>query len=120
MSARTLPIRPRRLRRVTALVVFVAILVGVGVGWAVDAKADALSFIQSLNNHGMSVYDTTTALTWGAAICEALNTTNGADVVANFYRVTNSDIPDMYTAGVWVTVAVEELCPWHDHRGVAA
>lgn len=80
------------------------------------AKADGLTFLQALNNHGIVVYDTARALTWGQAICTALNQTTGDVVAANFYRITNSDIPDMNTALTWVVVSVEQLCPWQDHR----
>ena len=39
MSGINLPIRPRRLRRLLALMAFGAILAGTGIGWAVDAHA---------------------------------------------------------------------------------
>lgn len=42
VSTKTLPMRPRRLRRLLALSLFGAILAGTGVGWATDARADGV------------------------------------------------------------------------------
>jgi hypothetical protein len=109
--------RPRRVRRILALAAFGAITAGATIGTGV-AKADDLTFIQALNNHGIVIYDTATAVNWGHAICLALNKTTGDVVAGNFYRITNGDIPDIGTAAMWVVVSVEQLCPWQDHRGM--
>jgi hypothetical protein len=83
---------------------------------APEAAADNLSFIQDLNNNGLYVYDTATALNTGWAICNTLDNYNGVYVVEAFYRVTGWDVPDRATAWVWVESAAEQLCPWNDHR----
>ncbi len=87
------------------------------VGWAAPASASEYTFLQALNNDGIVIYDTGQALTSGYAICSLLDEYTGDVVVEAFYRATNNDVPDRWTAGVWVENAVEQLCPWHDHRG---
>ena len=95
-------------------------IVGGAVGLSVPAKASPLSFVQSLNNHGIAVYDTATALRTGYAICGTLDTHNGADVAEAVYRLF-ADVPTRQIAYAWVESSVEELCPWQDHRkGIAA
>lgn len=84
------------------------------------AHADALTFIQGLNDNGIMVYDTSRALTVGTAICNALNTTNGVDVARNLYRISSfSDVPTPEVAAIWVVIAAQELCPWQDHSGTS-
>jgi len=78
----------------------------------VDAKADPLSFVQSLNDHGVYVYDVTLAVGNGYAMCDALRTTSPAQVAVNVYnQTTYSDVPNLRTAVVWVVSAAQELCP---------
>jgi len=81
-----------------------------------DADASPLSFLQSLNNRGISVYDTSKALGTGLAICQTLETYNGADVAEAVYQVGGDDVPTRDVAVLWLVTAVEELCPWQDHR----
>jgi Protein of unknown function (DUF732) len=107
--------RPRRVRRLLCAMTFGAVLAGATIGTGI-AKADDLTFIQALNNHGIIVYDASIAVGWGHAICLALNQATGDVVAANFYRITNGDVPDINTAAVWVVVSVEQLCPYQDHR----
>lgn len=95
----------------------VAVGVSAALGLATPAQATPLSYIQALNDHGLQVYNADLALQWGAAICSALNTTNGEMVAVNFYNNTNWDVPDMFTAKTIVMLAAENLCPWNDHRG---
>jgi len=85
---------------------------------APDADADAMSYLQSLNNHGLTVYDTTYALQSGYLICQMLGQTTG-DVVAAYVFTHSSwaDVPDLDTAATMVIVSAEELCPQYDHRG---
>jgi hypothetical protein len=90
-------------------------IIGGAVGLSVPAKASPLSFVQSLNNHGIAVYDTSAALKAGYAICNALDAHNGVDVVEAVYQVF-IDVPTRQVAYAWVEASVEELCPWQDHR----
>lgn len=92
-------------------------LAAAGILGTAKAEATPLSYVQSLNAHGLTVYDTAAALRTGYAICSMLNTDTG-DVVAEYvYRNTSwSDVPDVDTAVQLTVVSVEELCPWHDHR----
>lgn len=76
---------------------------------APPANATPMGYLQALNDRGITVTDTTQALTMGYAVCAALNSNTG-DVVA--------ESPEMAVAVV--VTAVEQLCPWHDHRGQVA
>ncbi|MCV7237142.1 DUF732 domain-containing protein [Mycolicibacterium celeriflavum] len=80
-------------------------------GPAPAVKADAMSYLQSLNNHGMSVYDTSDALRNGYWVCNELNYNTG-DVVAErlYYRYASMTVAEAATI---LMVAVWELCPWH-------
>lgn len=117
MPENTLPIRPRVLRRWLWGMAAGAVLAGTGIGYAADADANPMSYLQSLNDHGLTVYDASYALRSGYTICSMLNQANGADVAAYVYTHTSwADVPDLETAATMVVVAVEELCPEHDHR----
>lgn len=115
-ARRQLPMRPRKLRRLLLAVGAGAVLAGTGVGWATEAHADELSYLQLLNQRGLVVWDTAQALRTGWALCDALNTYTGDIVGEAFYQVTDASVPDRATAGIWLLSAVEGLCPWHDHR----
>jgi hypothetical protein len=121
VSRLNIPVRPRRLRRLLVATAACAILAGTGVGWAADAVASPeTDFLGGLNAHGIVVYDTGMALNTGYIICDTLNSTTGDVVAEALYQVTNGDIPDRYTANVWVIEAVSHLCPWHDRQGILA
>lgn len=95
-------------------------LVAAGIATAAPSDASPLSYLQSLNTHGIWVYDTAAALTTGYQICDALNYNTGDVVAYNVFSNTSwYDVPNVDTAATWVLVSVEELCPWHDHRDVA-
>lgn len=94
-------------------------IIGGAVGLSVPAKASPLSFVQSLNNHGIAVYDTSAALRTGYTICQALDSYNGADVARAVY-LTFVEVPTPQIANAWVESSVEELCPWQGRRGIAA
>lgn len=93
-------------------------LIAAGIAVATPADATPMSYLQSLNNHGLSVYDTAAAVRTGYTICSLLDNNTG-DVVAwqVFANTSWADVPDVDTAATMVLVAVEELCPYHDHRG---
>lgn len=98
----------------------ICVVLGVILVSSPDANATPLTYLQSLNNRGIIIYDTVAALNTGFSICEALNYANGDEVATElFLRTSWADVPDMYTAYVVVVTAVEELCPWHDHRYAA-
>lgn len=121
VSKQILPVRPRKLRRLLAATAAGAVLAGTGIAYAGAARADSVTFLQSLNNNGITIYDASTAVANGWAICDQLNTANGLEVIDWVYVNTSwSDVPTRQTAAVWVFSAVNELCPWHDHRGQAA
>lgn len=106
------------IRRGLAAVAAVAALAGGGIAYAGNASADGLTFIQSLNNSGIYVYDAQTAVSNGWVICGQLGHANGTEVVEwVFVNTSWSEVPTRQTAAVWVVSAVNELCPWHDHRG---
>lgn len=87
---------------------------------APSAQADNASYLQALKQGGLVVYNPALALTWGNTICTALGTHRGDNVAVWFYSVTSNDIPDINTAAFVVMTAVEQLCPWHDHRNQVA
>lgn len=96
----------------------ISALAAAGMLTAARADATEMSYLQSLNNYGMTVYDTTAALTTGYTICSMLNRANGDVVTAYVFANTSwADVPDVETAATMVVVSVEELCPQHDHRG---
>lgn len=110
--------RPRRLRRLLTLAGVGAVLGGVTLSQCAPAHATPMSYLQSLNDHGITVTDTTDALTMGYVVCAALDQANGRDVAAALYR--NTDIATPAMAATVVVIAVEQLCPQHDHRGYVA
>lgn len=81
-----------------------------------DADATPMSYLQSLNDRGLYVTDTSAALRTGLAICAALNVANGYEVAESVYL--NTDVATREQAAIMVVTAVEELCSQHDHRGL--
>lgn len=93
-----------------------ALFTAIAVANAPAAQASPeTDFLDGLNDHGIYVYDASTAVDTGWAICGALNNNNGAVVAEAFYRITGMDVPDRATAAVWVVEAVAHLCPWQYH-----
>ena len=81
---------------------------------APNANADASSYLQALNERGMSITNVQAMLVQGYAVCKALDSVNGSVVGHNL-----QGDPWYYTeneAGAILLSAVEELCPWQDHR----
>jgi hypothetical protein len=109
--------RQATLRRILALMAFGVLLTTGVLHVAVPARADELSYLQLLNMRGMVVTDTAQALRTGWALCDALDYNNGVAVAEAFYQITDYSVPNRSVAALWVTSAVEGLCPWHDHRG---
>jgi len=75
-----------------------------------DADASPTSYLQRLNDYGISVYDTGLALQTGYAICGALDNVSPARVTYNLYNITGSDVPNYDVAAAWVAASIEELC----------
>lgn len=98
--------------RIIAVMLFC--LAALFAGSEADAHADAMTFLQALNNAGIWVYDATTAVKTGALICTELNTKTGDVVAAELYQ--NPEIYTFEQAATWVVAAVENLCPYQDHR----
>ena len=114
--------RPRRKRTnlvPLAWLLLASIIIGAAAGLSFpQANATPLSYLDDLNGYGLVVYDTTAALATGYQACLELNTSSGDVVARNLYaRTTWSDVPDLRTAATIVVAAVENLCPWNDHRG---
>ncbi|MEV5360607.1 DUF732 domain-containing protein [Micrococcus luteus] len=86
---------------------------------AQPAQATPLSYLQALNNRGLTVYDTQAMMTTGLAVCAALNTADGNQVARAVYA-NYTDVSTLFQAQMIVLSAVEELCPEHDHRGAYA
>ncbi|MGQ9348906.1 DUF732 domain-containing protein [Mycolicibacterium gilvum] len=103
--------------KVTLATLAAATAVGASLLASPDAEATPLSYLQALNVAGLVVDDTAAALRTGYAVCAALNSATGDVVAANLYLSTDVETP--YMAGVIVVTAVEQLCPWHDHRGMS-
>lgn len=99
--------------------VAIAVTTAAGLLAAPTAQASPLSFLQSLNNRGITVYNTAAMLQTGLAVCAALNVGDGNDVSRQVY-LNYADVTSMLQAQIIVLSAVEELCPQHDHRGATA
>lgn len=103
--------------RVRILLAAIAFGAAVVAGPTAAANASPLSYLQALNNIGLQVYDTQAAVTYGYAICSELDTATGDVVAARVFASTSwAEVSSIYVAGAMVVAAVENLCPWHDHR----
>lgn len=99
MQHNTLPIRPRRLRRLLALTAFGAILSGTGLGWATDARADAGTDYAALN---------------AGRICATLDQFPSITGVAGIGKaIVDEGYLSYYEAGRAIGVSVAVVCPWH-------
>lgn len=110
----SLPIRPRRLRRLLALAGLGAIIAGAFIG-AGEAHADPMGYLNALESHGINVYSPGDAVAAGYRICNELNIATGDVVAARVYN-TFVDVTSMPQAVTMVIDSVENLCPWQDHR----
>lgn len=105
------------MRRTLGVIGVAATLLGVT---AAPAQATPLGYLQALNRIGLVVYDANQAVRYGEAICNELNYATGDVVAADVYTSTTwADVPNVAVAAAMVFAAVENLCPWHDHRGQA-
>lgn len=104
--------------RLTPPVVIAAspLLLILAVLWAPEAHADPMGYLNALESDGISVYSPGEAVTAGYRICNELNIASGDVVAARVYN-TFYDVTSMPQAETMVVDSVENLCPWHDHRG---
>ena len=101
----------------TFLLIGLGGLIAAGIATANPAKADNNSYLYRMDTEYGYVYDADATLVTGAQICARLNYENGVDTATWLYAYTPySNIPTPEAAVQWLTIAVEELCPWHDHR----
>jgi Protein of unknown function (DUF732) len=96
-------------------VVALGSLAGTGTANASDPE---LSYLQMLNYGGFYITDTASALATGYNICEQLDYNTG-DIVSEYVFMHSSwaEISTREGASMVVLTSVEQLCPWHDHRG---
>lgn len=81
-----------------------------------QANATPLGYINYLGSHGLAVYNVQASLAAGYRICDDLKTHNGQETVLRIYN-TFDDVTSLEQASIMLFGAVQELCPWHDHRG---
>lgn len=83
-----------------------------------QASSGEVGYLGDLNGYGFRIHNVSDALDMGYWVCDALNNATG-DVVAEelFNRTSWSTTRTYMDAGQIVMAAVNNLCPWHDHRG---
>ncbi|OBF91057.1 hypothetical protein A5791_15890 [Mycobacterium sp. 852002-51163_SCH5372311] len=87
-----------------------------GLAPSAHAATGEVAYLQALNQHGFTIYDTATAIQTGHTICTRLNYENGDDTARWLYLNTpSSNIPTIASAQMWVMDAVFTLCPWQYH-----
>lgn len=88
----------------------------VSVAIAPVAQADAQDFLEDLYSYGWySNSGDSDLLANGYQVCTMLNTMNGQRVAEIFYANTGLSV-SRSDAMQFVVLAVEDLCPQHDHR----
>lgn len=104
-------------RRLLAAIAAGAVFAATGIAWAAEADASPeTNYLDSLNAAGLTIYDTSAALSTGHQICAAFNTTTGDVVARNLFANTSwADVPTLATAEAIVVLAGLSLCPWHFH-----
>lgn len=99
MQHNTLPIRPRRLRRLLALTAFGAILSATGIGWATDARADVGTDYAADN---------------AVAICKTLDAYPSIGGIMGIGQaIVNEGYLSFFDAGRAIGVSIAVVCPWH-------
>lgn len=99
------------------------VALGAGLGHAMlqspEANADSSSFLDAVHDLGWynRVNGDVGLLSQGYSVCRAMdNGANGDTVARIIYRTTDTSV-SAQDAMDFVVVSVEELCPYHDHRG---
>jgi hypothetical protein len=95
---------------------FLAIGGMLGAAWVSGtptASATTGSFLQALNDRGLSITDTGGMVKQGFMVCVSLNSMKGDDLVEVLMDKVGYSSNE---ATIILVSAVEELCPWHDHR----
>jgi hypothetical protein len=79
---------------------------------ASPARADDNGFLLELQEFGFTIYSPTMVLANGHGICDALENHSPAEVVQDFFnQAPRAELPDIGGAQIWVSVAVDQLCP---------
>lgn len=84
---------------------------------APQASADNSTYLQALTRRGMVITKADNMIIQGNLVCYQLNSSTGDVVVANYLEAVVGY--DAFESAAILWSAVEELCPWHDHRGQA-
>jgi len=93
-----------------------AISVALGAVFAPTASADTQGFLDDLHAAGWTAaHGDNGLLSNGYQVCQMLNSTTGDRVAAYVYRNTDYSVTRA-DALEFVMIAVNNLCPWHDHR----
>lgn len=94
-----------------------AVSVALGAVFAPVAHADDQGFLNDANALGWHASRGNAGLLAnGYQVCDMLNSTTGDKVAAYVYRNTDYSVTRA-DALEFVIIAVNNLCPWHDHRG---
>lgn len=102
---------------ITRTLAGLAVSVALGGVFAPTAHADNQSFLTDLYAHGWYAHRGDAGLlSNGYQVCSMLNTTTGDHVAEYVYRNTDQSVT-VADALEFVVLAVQDLCPWHDHRG---
>lgn len=115
MSERTIPIRPRRLRRLLAATAVGGVLAAAGLAIAApDANATPVqdsAFLSALDSQGITYKSATAVITAGYAVCAMRDAGVPELGVADYvYRETALSA---YDAGFFTGAAEAAYCPWH-------
>ena len=114
----TKSLRPHTARRINLLLALTAIGAIAAAAGTATARADNITYLDTLTDNGLIVYDTSKAILIGHAICVDLNTQSGYTVAKHLYDLTSyADFPNIETAELVVAAAITELCPQHLRPG---
>jgi hypothetical protein len=109
-------IRIDKTRRLLAYFAIGGMLGAAWVSGTPSAAASAGSYLQALNDRGLSITDTAGMIKTGMVVCTALNDATGDVIVKQLVGKVGYSVNE---ATIILVSAVEELCPWHDHRDEA-
>lgn len=84
---------------------------------ATPAHADVQDFLYDVHASGWTASRGDAGLVAnGYRVCQMLNSTTG-DVVARYVYENTDQSVTRADALEFVIISVQDLCPWHDHRG---
>ena len=117
MSTKSL--RPHTAKRINLVIAAAACTILSAAAGMASARADTpeMKFLDELTDLGLVITDTSAAVTFGHAICTALDTNSGTTVADYIFAHTSwADVPDLLTAQTIVVAAADTLCPWQYHH----